>query len=356
MLRLTSFGESHGVAIGGVLDGMPSGIPIDIDAVQRSLERRRPGQSALTTQRAEADRVEILSGIYQGRTLGTPIGFLIRNTDQRSEDYAALEEVYRPSHADYTYMAKYGHRDPRGGGRASARETAVRVVAGAIAAQWLEGLGVEVVAYTSAIGPLALPQPYIDAVRRAEVEHSPVRCPDLALSERMAAAIAEARDAGDSLGGVVSCIVRGVLTGLGEPVYDKLSARLAEAMLSINAARAFELGDGWAMTMGRGSTHNDAMQPSLLGGLSHMTNHSGGILGGISNGEPIRLRVGFKPTATIGQAQQTMSRSGEPVVLEAKGRHDPCVVPRAVPVVEAMVSLVVADFYLLHRAGRGSEL
>lgn len=355
MLRLTSFGESHGVAIGGVLDGMPSGVSIDIDKVQQALDRRRPGQSMLTTQRKEADRVEILSGIYQGHTLGTPIGFVVRNTDQRSEDYDALAEVYRPSHADYTYQAKYGCRDPRGGGRASARETVVRVVAGSIAAQLLGRFGIEVVAYTSAIGPFSLASPYVDDVAREQVERSLVRCPDEALSHRMAEAIVQVKGEGDSLGGVVSCIVRGVPVGLGEPIYDKLSARLAEAMLSINAARAFELGDGWEMTQGCGSNLNDAMTLGESGGIVHTSNHSGGILGGISNGEVIRLRVGFKPTATIAKAQQTIDWEGRAVELAARGRHDPCVVPRAVPVVEAMVNLVIADFYLLHRSGRGGS-
>lgn len=347
LLRLTSFGESHGEAIGGVLDGMPAGITIDLEEIQAALDRRRPGQSHLTTQRREADSLEILSGIYQGRTLGTPIAFMIRNTDQRSEDYAALNDTYRPSHADYVYQMKYGHRDPRGGGRASARETAIRVAAGAIAAQLLRPLGIEVVAYTSAIGPYTLQDSYIYDVEHQAVESSMVRCPDLELSQRMETAIENARTQGDSLGGIIGCIARGVPVGWGEPIYDKLSARLGEAMLSINAARAVELGEGWTMTRSRGSQMNDTMQLDAAGSPIHRTNHSGGLLGGLSNGEIVALKVGFKPTATITQTQQTINRKGEQVELAARGRHDPCVVPRAVPVVEAMMWLVLADFYLL---------
>lgn len=353
LLRLTSFGESHGVAIGGVLDGMPSGVSIDIEEIQRALERRRPGQSALTTQRREDDLVEILSGIYQGRTLGTPIGFIIRNTDQRSQDYSALDKVYRPSHADYTYDKKYGHRDPRGGGRASARETAVRVVAGAIAAQLLRLHGVEVLAYTSGIGDLYLSECYLDNVQRDDIESSLVRCPDGELGRQIEEEIALAKINGDSLGGIVSCVARGVPVGWGEPIYDKLSARLASAMLSINAAKTFELGDGWAMTRAYGSEVNDEMTVDKQGHVQHMTNHSGGILGGISNGETLRLRVGFKPTATIAKPQETVCRDGNQLKLEAGGRHDPCVVPRAVPIVEAMVCLVLADMYLLQCSREG---
>lgn len=349
ILRLTTFGESHGVALGGVLDGVPAGLKIDFDAVQQELARRRPGQSAVTTARQERDEVEFLSGIMNGTTLGTPIGFIIRNQDQRSADYDALAHVYRPSHADYTYEAKYGIRDPRGGGRASARETVCRVVAGAIAQQLLAGVGIEVVAYATAIGPISLGDEYLDDVQRIVVDESAVRCPIPEQSEQMMEAVLQAKAEGDSLGGSVACIVRGVPAGWGEPIYDKLSARLASAMLSINAARAFEMGDAHAIARQRGSAANDEM--TLQDGrLRHRTNHSGGIIGGISNGETLRMRIAFKPTATIGREQHTLSDDLCEVVLATKGRHDPTVVPRAVPIVEAMAALVLADFYLLSRA------
>lgn len=350
LLRLTTFGESHGTAIGGVLDGVPAGIELNLDEVQNALDRRKPGQSHLTTQRRESDTIEILSGIFQGRTLGTPLTFIIKNSDQRSEDYDALSQVYRPSHADYVYQMKYGHRDPRGGGRASARETAVRVAGGAMAAQILRPLGIEVIAYTSAIGGYRLDYPYLYDVGTSQVDRSLVRCPDEALSTLMTEAIEQARREGDSLGGVVSCIAHGVPVGWGEPIYDKLSARLAQAMLSINAARAIELGDGWAMTRAKGSLANDTISLDEDGRVQHRTNHSGGLLGGISNGESICLSVGFKPTATIAKVQQTLSQDLQAVELSARGRHDPCVVPRAVPVVEAMMWLTLADFYLLSQS------
>lgn len=348
LLRLTTFGESHGSAIGGVLDGLPAGLELDLAAVDRALARRKPGQSSVSTSRQETDQVEFLSGILDGRTLGTPIGFVIRNRDQRPRDYDALSEVFRPSHADYTYQMKYGLRDPRGGGRASARETAVRVVGGALAAQLLASAGVEVIAYTSSIGGVELEPRYRDDVDRAAVEASIVRCPEVAASEAMIGQIEHVQREGDSIGGTICCIARGLPVGWGEPIYDKLSARLASAMLSINAARAFELGDGWEMARHKGSEMNDAMT-SRLGRIAHQTNHSGGVLAGISNGETLRLRVAFKPTATISMEQETIDTRGYATKLKASGRHDPCVVPRAVPVVEAMVALVLADFYLLDR-------
>ncbi|KGN82341.1 chorismate synthase [Porphyromonas sp. COT-290 OH860] len=355
ILRLTTFGESHGVAIGGVLDGMPAGLSVDFEAIQAALARRRPGQSSVSTTRREEDRVEFLSGIFNGKTLGTPIGFIIRNQDQRSSDYDALASVFRPSHADYTYQAKYGIRDARGGGRASARETAIRVVAGALAAQLLATLGVEVLAYTSSIGGVTLTQGYLDEIQRAEIEASIVRCPEVEKSRLMQEEIHRVQADGDSVGGVVSCIARGLPTGWGEPIYDKLSARLASAMLSINAARAFELGNGWAMASSRGSLVNDEM--TTEGGvINHRTNHSGGVLGGISNSERLRLKVAFKPTATIAKEQTSANINAETIRLSARGRHDPCVVPRAVPVVEAMVCLVLADFYLLSRSSQPIEL
>ncbi|MDO4691999.1 MAG: chorismate synthase [Porphyromonadaceae bacterium] len=354
ILRLTTFGESHGVAIGGVLDGMPAGLSIDLEAIQAALARRRPGQSSVSTTRREEDHVEFVSGLLDGRTLGTPIGFIIRNQDQRSSHYEAISSVFRPSHADYTYQAKYGIRDARGGGRASARETAIRVVAGALAAQLLGTLGIEVLAYTSSIGSTALAEQYLDEIQREDIEASIVRCPEVEKSRLMQEEIHLAQAEGDSLGGVISCIARRLPAGWGEPIYDKLSARLASAMLSINAARAFELGDGWAMAGSRGSLVNDEM--STQGGkISHRTNHSGGVLGGISNSEILRLRVAFKPTATIAKEQTTTNINAETVRLSARGRHDPCVVPRAVPVVEAMVCLVLADFYLISRSSQPIE-
>ncbi len=349
LLRLTSFGESHGKAIGGVLDGMPAGIMIDVDLIQKELNRRRPAQSSVTTSRREADEVIILSGIYQGKTLGTPIGFMIENKGQRSEDYDALKDIFRPSHADYTYQAKYGHRDPRGGGRASARETAIRVVAGAIAKQLLSQVGVELIAYTESIGGISLARALSAMPEPSEVEASLLRCPCPTTSETMLQEVRKAQKEGDSLGGTILCRVRHVPTGWGEPIYDKLSARLSYAMMSINAVRAFELGNAFDMAQHRGSDVNDTMYIKD-GELRHKTNHSAGILGGISNGEDIIFRLAIKPTASIAKEQQTVNVLGEEEILSVKGRHDPVILPRVVPIVEAMTALTLADFYLLQRS------
>ncbi|MBQ0119744.1 MAG: chorismate synthase [Bacteroidales bacterium] len=349
ILRLTTFGESHGIAIGGVLDGMPAGVAIDMDEVQRVVDRRRPGQSAMTTSRSEDDRVEILSGVFDGVTLGTPIGFVIRNKDHHSADYSEIKECYRPSHADYTYDAKYGIRDYRGGGRSSARETAARVVGGAIAMQALKQLGITVTAYTSQIGTVLL-----DASKKVDlsnIDSNTVRCPDADTAALMEAEVMAARAAGDSLGGCVSCVVNGVPAGLGEPVFGKLHAQLGAAMLGINAAKGFEYGDGFAFAGARGSEVMDRFT-SCDGTVTTLDNHSGGIQGGISNGAPITFRVAFKPVATLMRDIETIDRNGNPVTLHPHGRHDPCVVPRAVPIVEAMAALVMLDNVLMARTSR----
>ncbi len=349
LLRLTSFGESHGRAIGGVLDGMPAGIELDIDLIQAELNRRRPAQSSVTTSRREADEVIILSGIYQGKTLGTPIGFMIENKGQRSEDYDALKDAFRPSHADYTYQAKYGHRDPRGGGRASARETAVRVVAGAIAKQFLHKLGVELRAYTESVGTITLEKELKTMPKLSEVEASSLRCPCPKTSEAMLQAVHKASKEGDSLGGTIICRVQNVPAGWGEPIYDKLSARLSYAMLSINAVRAFELGNAFGMVKRRGSEVNDAMY--IKDGVPrHKTNHSAGILGGISNGEEIIFRLAIKPTPSIAREQASVNAFGAETNLSIRGWHDPIILPRVIPVVEAMTALTLADCYLLQRS------
>ncbi len=345
LFRITTWGESHGPAVGCVVDGCPAGLPVDLAAVQADLDRRRPGQSRLTTQRQEEDRVEVLSGLFEGVTTGAPISMLVRNADARSKDYSDLKELYRPSHADYTYQAKYGVRDYRGGGRASYREAVGRVAGGAIARQLLaRRCGAEIVGYVLQVSDLR-GEADRETVTREQVDTSPVRCPDRAAAERMAAAIEAARRAGDSLGGIVEVVARGVPAGLGEPVFDKLTADLAKALISIPAARGFEIGEGFGSTLLRGSTHND---PFVMreGRVRTTTNRSGGIQGGISNGETIVLRVAFKPTATIMQDQQTVTTAGEEVTFKAKGRHDPCVLPRAVATVEAMVAIVLADHLL----------
>ncbi len=341
-LSLTTFGESHGGAIGGILDGCPAGIVLDLDAIQHQLDRRKPGQSRLTTQRKESDRVVFHSGIFEGKTLGTPIGFSIPNQDARSKDYSHIKKQFRPSHADHTYQAKYGIRDYRGGGRASARETACRVVAGAIARQILPAVHIQ--AYVSAVGSLALDVPYQE-LNLSQTENNTVRCPDPAMAETFIQEIENARKAGDSLGGVVSCVIQGVPIGWGEPVFDRLHADLGKAMLSINAVKGFEYGSGFAGTRLHGSEHNDTYGAD--GRL--LSNHSGGIQGGISNGADIYFRVAFKPTATIMLDQQGLSEEGDVVTVKGKGRHDPCVVPRAVPIVEAMAALVLADHMLAAR-------
>ncbi|TVR37740.1 MAG: chorismate synthase [Cryomorphaceae bacterium] len=350
LFRLTTFGESHGVAIGGVIDGCPAGLEIDVEEVQLALDRRKPGQSEITTQRKESDTVQFLSGIFEGRSTGAPIGFLIQNTDQQSKDYSHLADAYRPSHADYTYEQKYGHRDYRGGGRSSARETACRVVAGAMAAQLLAKLGVSIAAWVHQVHEIGIPEKAegVDLSHRFE---NPVRCPHPETAQKMMAAIEEARDAGDSLGGVIATRITGVPPGLGEPVFDKLHADLGKAMLSINAVKGFEIGSGFAGTRMRGSEHNDVFESSESG-IRTRTNHSGGVQGGISNGEEIAFKVAFKPTATVLKPQESVNKQGENIILEGKGRHDPCVLPRAVPIVEAMAALVLADHYLRSKTSK----
>lgn len=351
LFKLTTFGESHGAAIGGVVDGCPAGLELSIEAIQAELDRRRPGSTTLGTARSEGDNVEILSGAMEGTTLGTPIGFLIRNNDAKSKDYDHLKDVYRPSHADLTWEQKYGIRDHRGGGRSSARETACRVVAGAIARQFLTKQGIKVSAYVSAVGDVRLDRVYSD-MELDSIWSNAVRCPDADTAENMTKLIEKVRADGDSIGGVISCVVRGAPAGLGEPVFDKLEADLAKAMLSINATKGFQIGSGFGAAYLLGSQHNDPYTVTQAGGIKTASNRSGGTQGGISNGEDILFDVAFKPPATIAQAQQTVNVKGEPVILEAKGRHDPCVVPRAVPIVEAMACLVLMDHLLRQRSAR----
>ncbi len=350
MFRVSTFGESHGGGLGVVVDGCPPRLALDLEAIQRELDRRRPGQSHLVTPRDEADRVEILSGVLEGQTLGTPIAMMVRNQDARSKDYSGIAAAYRPSHADYTYDAKFGIRAVAGGGRASARETVARVAAGAIAKQLLATLGVELLAWVDEVGEVAAS---VDpaAVTMAQIEATPVRCPDEAAAAAMTTRIEQIRKAGDSIGGVVRAVARGVPAGWGEPVFDKLDADLAKAMLSLPAVKGFEVGSGFAGTRMLGSEHNDLFEPRPGGGITTRTNRSGGIQGGISNGEFILLRIAFKPTATIMRAQETVDASGAPATLAPRGRHDPCVLPRAVPIVEAMMALVLADHFLRQRAG-----
>lgn len=350
LLRLTTFGESHGTAIGGVLDGFPAGIVIDEDFVRAEMCRRRPGQSAITTQRNEQDEVQFLSGIFEGRSTGTPIAFMIANSNSRSNDYGNLREAYRPSHADYVYDCKYGIRDHRGGGRSSARETAVRVCAGALAKLALRQLGISVQAYTSQVGEIGLEDNYT-AYDLSLVENNAVRCPDAGKAAEMEQLILDVKRQGDTVGGIVTCVAKGVPAGLGEPLYDKLSASLAGAMLSINAVKGFEYGNGFAAAAGRGSEQNDIFFNNG-GKIATRSNNSGGIQGGISNGNDIYFRVAFKPVATVLKEQPTVTKEGEETLLLARGRHDPCVVPRAVPVVEAMAALVLLDHYMLDKAKR----
>lgn len=348
--RLTSFGESHGAAVGGVVDGMPAGITIDVDEVQRQLNRRRPGQSAIVTQRNEKDRVRFLSGIFEGITTGTPIGFVVENEDHHSNDYSNIRDVFRPSHADYTYTSKYGIRDYRGGGRSSARETIARVVAGALAMQALGQIGVTVTAYTSQVGNIALDNDYRH-YDLSTIESNDVRCPDADAAARMHELIRQVQADGDTIGGTVTCVVKGVPVGLGEPVFDKLHARLAYAMMSINAAKGFDYGMGFNGVGNRGSQMNDAFI-CTDGHISTTTNRSGGIQGGISNGEDIYFRVAFKPVATLLRDVETIDKDGRATTLHARGRHDPCVLPRAVPIVEAMAAMTIFDMYLLNRTAR----
>jgi len=356
IFKLTSFGESHGTAIGGVIDGCPSNIEIDLTKIQLQLDRRKPGQSSITTDRKEDDKVEFISGIFEGKTLGTPIAFIIKNKDQKSDDYNKLKDVFRPSHADFTYQNKFGIRDYRGGGRSSARETAVRVVAGAIAEQILSKIGISIHAYVSKINSIELIKSYHE-IDVNLIDSTIVRCPDDAIAKKMIALIEQTKFEGDSLGGRITCFAKGIPVGLGEPVFDRLNADLAKAMLSINAVKGFEYGSGFEGVKLKGSEHNDSLysSPSPLGEgfrVRSSTNHAGGILGGISNGDAIYFNVAFKPVATIMQDQNTVDASGNEVVLKGKGRHDPCVVPRAVPIVEAMAALVLVDFYLRNKVVR----
>ncbi len=351
LFRVTTFGESHGAGVGAVIDGCPPRLTLCAADLQTQLDRRRPGQSALTTARQESDQAEIISGLENGQTLGTPIAVLVRNKDQRPDDYQNLSQIPRPSHADYTYQEKYGIGALSGGGRASARETLGRVAAGAIAEKFLaQGFGVEIVAWVSSVGEENATNIDSGTVTRAEVDAEVVRCPDSGAAARMVAAITAARNNKDSLGGIITCVCRGVPTGWGEPVFDKLDALLAHAMLSLPAVKGFEIGSGFAGTRMQGSAHNDPFVGQPDGRLGTVTNHSGGVQGGISNGEPIVFRVAFKPTATIGTAQQTADYQGKEQTLAAKGRHDPCVLPRAVPIVETMAALVLADLALLQQA------
>lgn len=353
IFRVTTFGESHGQSVGAVVDGCPPGLPLSEKDIQPQLDRRRPGQSRLSTDRNEADRVRILSGVENGRTLGTPIALGVANKDQRPGDYAALRAIPRPSHADYTYQVKYGIRTMSGGGRASARETIGRVAAGAVAEKFLfQCYGIEIVAWVTAVGTIMDSPVDETSITRREVDATPVRCFSDSKAEHMIRAITDARESKDSLGGIISCVCRNVPAGLGEPVFNKMEACLAQAMLSIPATKGFEIGSGFAGSRMAGSAHND---PFLKKGefLGTSTNNSGGVQGGISNGEPVLFRVAFKPPATIGKAQKTVDFAGNETVLEAKGRHDPCVVPRAVPIVEAMAALVLADLALQQRSREG---
>ncbi len=352
LFRITTFGESHGTAMGVVVDGCPARLELTSEEVQRQLDRRRPGQGQLTSDRNETDRVEILSGLENGLTLGSPIAMMVRNRDQRPEEYADTNEIPRPSHADFTTLEKYGIRPASGGGRASARETWARVAAGVVAEKWLaRDYGVEIVAWVDGVGKEGPAEVDVLTVTRRQVDATEIRCPDQALAATMAGAVQAARREKDSVGGVISCVCRGVPTGWGEPVFDKMEAMLARGMLSIPAAKGFEIGSGFAGTRMRGSAHNDPFVQKQQG-LGTVTNRSGGAQGGISNGEPILFRVAFKPPATIGIAQQTADYSGGEATLEARGRHDPCVTPRAVPIVEAMAALVLADLALIQRTRR----
>ena len=355
LFTLTTFGESHGVAVGGVVDGMPPGIPIDIDFIQHEMARRRPGQSRITTDRKELDQVELLSGVFEGKSTGTPIGFIVRNRNQQSKDYDSIADFFRPSHADYTYYNKYGIRDYRGGGRASARITLSRVVAGALAKLVLKQKGISITAYTSQVGNITLDKDY-QKYDFSLIETNPVRCPEPEKAKEMEALIAEMKHEGDTIGGVITCVIKGCPVGLGEPEFDKLHAQLGAAMLSINAAKGFEYGEGFASASYRGSQQNDVFIPSSDKQQTHdiktKTNHSGGIQGGISNGEDIYFRVAFKPVATLLMEQETVNKEGEATKIDVHGRHDPCVLPRAVPIVEAMAAMTILDALLVDNAKR----
>lgn len=351
IFRLTSFGESHGEAVGGVVDGMPAGVEIDLEFIRSELRRRRPGQSLITTARKEPDEVELLSGVFEGRSTGAPIGFIVRNTNQHSNDYDNLRDVFRPSHADYTYYEKYGVRDHRGGGRSSARITIARCVGGALAKTVLRQMGISVTAYTSQVGNISIDRDY-RKYDLAGAENNAVRCPDAGTAERMIELIRRMKGAGDTVGGIITCVIKGCPPGLGEPEFGKLHAMLGGAMLGINAVKGFEYGDGFDCVTGHGSEQNDVFDIGEDGRVVTLTNHSGGIQGGISNGNDIFFRVAFKPVATILQPQRTVDVNGRRVEVTARGRHDACVVPRAVPVVEAMAAMVILDCCLLDRTVR----
>lgn len=352
LFRLTTFGESHGPAIGGVVDGMPAGITIDLDFIQHELNRRRPGQSRITTSRNETDEVELLSGVFEGQSTGAPIGFIVRNRNQQSKDYDNIKNIFRPSHADYTYYKKYGIRDHRGGGRASARITLARVVAGALAKMVLQRYNITIQGFTSQVGNIALSNDY-KQYDLSQTEQSLVRCPDKATAQRMEALIEEVKSEGDTIGGVITCVIKGCPVGVGEPEFGKLHAQLGAAMLSINAVKGFEYGEGFGGSAWRGSEQNDRfaqVSNSNNQGIKTETNHSGGIQGGISNGEDIYFRVAFKPVATLLMEQQTVDIDGKKSTIDVRGRHDPCVLPRAVPIVEAMAAITVLDALLVYNA------
>lgn len=354
LFKITTFGESHGKALGVTIEGCPAGLPIDEDKIRQEMQRRKPGQSKITTQRKEEDEIEILSGVFEGKSTGTPIGIVIRNADQKSKDYSHIADKFRPSHADYTYFEKYGIRDYRGGGRSSARETAARVAAGSIAKQFLEKSGVSIQAFVTQVGELKLEKAYQD-LDLAKAENNIVRCPDPETAEKMIALIDAVRLERDTIGGVISCVIKNTPVGLGEPVFDKLHAELGKAMLSINAVKGFEYGSGFEGVKMRGSEHNDAFVKEG-DQVKTTTNHSGGIQGGISNGADIYFNVAFKPVATIMQDQASINEVGESVTVSGKGRHDPCVVPRAVPIVEAMAALVIADYLLLSKSNKLQDI
>ncbi len=345
LFKLSTFGESHGTAIGGIIDGCPAGLQLNFEAIQAELDRRKPGQSTIVTQRKEPDQVEFLSGIFEGKTTGTSIGFIIKNTNQKSKDYSDIKDTFRPSHADYTYTKKYGFRDYRGGGRSSARETANWIVAGAIAKQLLATIKIN--AFTSSVGNIFLEKSYQD-LNFNLIESNIVRCPDEVYAKKMIERIQEIKKQGDTIGGTITCVAQNIPIGLGEPIFDKLHARLANAMLSINAVKGFEYGSGFCGAKMKGSEHNDAFNSDG----STKTNLSGGIQGGISNGMDIYFRVAFKPVATLLQKYNTIDKDGNPIEIQSKGRHDPCVVPRAVPIVEALTAMVLTDFYLLHKSNQ----
>lgn len=350
IFRISTFGESHGLGLGVVIEGCPAGLLIDEEFIRMEMQRRKPGQSKITTQRKEEDEFQILSGVFEGKSTGTPIGLIIMNTDQKSKDYSHIADKFRPSHADYTYFEKYGIRDYRGGGRSSARETAARVAGGAIAKMLLKNYGISVQAYVSQVGDLKMEKSYLE-LDLTQTEENIVRCPDQEMAEKMIEYIDEVRKSRDTVGGIVSCVAKGVPPGLGEPVFDRLHAELGKAMLSINAVKGFEYGSGFEGVKMRGSEHNDAYYQDG-DRVRTRTNNSGGIQGGISNGEDIYFNVAFKPVATIMQDQESVNESGDSVTVSGKGRHDPCVVPRAVPIVEAMAALVLADFLLISRTNK----